>query len=529
MSGTLEHGIMRPIARVGGCLFWGMMLFLLLVCGFVLAALHVGQLLFFVLLGGIAASIGFFLYFRHVGRRGATAGSHGTARWGDPRPHIRPAGMIVGRVPEALLRYEAEGHLLTVAPTGTGKGVSAVIPNLLDYPGAVVVNDLKGENYAVTHERRAELGRVIALDPFRISGAPDAAVNPLDLIDAESEVCDADAATLAYLLVLPSTEGDSAFWDDEAAALLGGLILYVAAIEPTERRHLGTVREYLTASPDDWHRRIAEMAASRQAHGLIARAANRLAQKSDRERSGVVSTAQRHTHFLDSPAILRTLTHSTAQLRQLKTEALSLYCILPPERLGSHGRWLRLLAGSAIHAMMRTPGLPAHRVLFLLDEFAQLGRMQPVEQALTLLRGYGVRLWLLVQDFSQIQATYGPKADSILANAAVLQAFGTNDVKTAEYLSRRTGQATVWTSSENRTTGQSLSHNLMPTQQRGTAQSTSETGRPLLMPDEIMRMDQRRELLFLTGYAPLLVDRVNYLRDPEFAARFGSNPLHQAI
>jgi type IV secretory pathway TraG/TraD family ATPase VirD4 len=95
----------------------------------------------------------------------------------------------------------------------------------------------------------------------------------------------------------------------------------------------------------------------------------------DRERSGVISTAQRHTHFLDSPAILRTLTASTLKLAQLKTETLSLYCVIPPERLGSHGRWLRLVAGSAIHAMLRAPNLSPHRVLFLLDEFAQLGRL----------------------------------------------------------------------------------------------------------------------------------------------------------
>jgi type IV secretion system protein VirD4 len=138
------------------------------------------------------------------------------------------------------------------------------------------------------------------------------------------------------------------------------------------------------------------MAESEKAHGLIARSAHRLQQKADRERSGVISTAQRQNHFLDSPAILRTLTGSSLDLAQLKTEILSLYCVIPPERLGSHGRWLRLVAGSAIHAMLQAPNLSPHRVLFLLDEFAQLGRLQPLEQAITLLRGYGVRLWLLV-------------------------------------------------------------------------------------------------------------------------------------
>lgn len=459
----------------------------------------------------------------------STAGSHGTAQWGDPRMLVRPAGMILGRAGRSLLRYEAEGHILTVAPTGSGKGVGAVIPNLLDYPGSVVVVDLKGENHAVTADRRSHLGRVVTLDPFFVRGDQTAAFNPMALVDPTSDLCDADAATLAYLLVIPGTEGEAAFWDEEAAALLAGLILYVAAHEDLDRRHLGTVRAHLTCGATDWDTLLASMAASDRAHGLIARASHRLRQKDSRERSGVVSTAQRHTHFLDSPAILRTLTHSTFDLAQLKTETLSVYCVMPPERLGSHGRWLRLLAGSAIQAMLRTPNLSPYRVLFLLDEFAQLGRLQALEQAMTLLRGYGVRLWLLVQDLAQVRATYGPRTDSLLANAAVFQAFGTNDVQTAEYLSRRTGQTTVLSASENRSTGESFHRAILPTHQRGEAHSSTESGRPLLTPDEILRLDPEQELLFLAGAEPLLVDRVNYLRDPHFRGLFASNPMHRKV
>jgi len=439
---------------------------------------------------------------------------------------VQLSGLILGRLNRHLLRYECEGHLLTVAPTGSGKGVSTVIPNLLDYPGSVVVLDLKGENHAVTAPRRAQLGRVVVLDPFRLRGDQTAAFNPLTLIHPDSDLCDADAATLAYLLVVPNAEGDGAFWEDEAVALLSGLILYVVAHEPPERQHLGTVREHLTSSAAAWTRLHQAMVASNRAHGLIARAAHRLAQKADRERSGVLSTAQRHTHFLDSPAILRTLTTSTLELSQLKTETRSLYCVIPPERLGSHGRWLRLVAGSAVHAMLRAPHRSPHRVLFVLDEFAQLGRLQPVEQALTLLRGYGVQLWLLVQDFAQLRATYGTRLDSILANATVLQAFGTNDVQTAEYLSRRSGQTTVLSASENRSTGQSFNRPILSTRQSSEAHSSTESARPLLTPDEILRLDSSKQLLFLSGADPLLVDRANYLRDTLFRGTYSPNPMH---
>ncbi|HVR08849.1 MAG TPA: type IV secretory system conjugative DNA transfer family protein [Thermoanaerobaculia bacterium] len=528
---SIPRALLLPPTRALGCLVAGVLLLAAVCIPLALAAHRERQaLLCTLVIGACLAALYLGAEAEAVwGARGAD--SHGSARWGDPRRYVVAAGPILGRAGRSLLRYEAEGHILTVAPTGSGKGVSAVIPNLLDYPGSVLVLDLKGENHAVTAARRARFGPVLVLDPFRITGAETAAVNPLDLLDPDSELCDADAATLAHLLVLPATEGDTAFWEDEAAALLAGLLLYVAALEPEDRRHLGTVRQLLTLAPADWQKLLLDMAASDRAHGLIARAANRLSQKADRERSGVVSTAQRHTHFLDSPAILRTLATgpATFDLAALKTQTLSVYCALPPERLASHGRWLRLLAGAAVHAMLRTPGLPQHRVLMLLDEFAQLGHLQPVEQALTLLRGYGVRLWLLCQDLAQLRAAYRTMSDSLLANAAVLQAFGTNDLATADYLSRRTGQATVLAAGENRSSGQSFGQAWLPTRQSGLNLSASETGRPLLLPDEILRLDPAEQLLLIAGREPLLVERVNYLRDPEFLGAYAPNSLHKPL
>jgi type IV secretion system protein VirD4 len=150
-------------------------------------------------------------------------------------------------------------------------------------------------------------------------------------------------------------------------------------------------------------------------------------------------------------------------------------------------------------------------------------------RGVVLLRGYSVRLWLPVQDLAQIRATYGQRADSILANTAVLQAFGTNDVQTAEYRSRRTGQATVRSASENRSTGQSFNRPILSTRQSSEAHSTTESGRPLLTPAEILRLDAAAELLFLSGAYPLFVDRANYLRDPHFRGLFAPNSMHPEV
>src|SRR6056297_38554 len=77
------------------------------------------------------------------------------------------------------------GHLMTIAPTGAGRGSSVIIPTLLSYPGPVIVIDPKGENYQVTARRRIEMGQqVYKLDPFDVTGGGSHCLNLLDTFDA---------------------------------------------------------------------------------------------------------------------------------------------------------------------------------------------------------------------------------------------------------------------------------------------------------------------------------------------------------
>lgn len=453
-----------------------------------------------------------------------TSGAHGTAAWGAGDGLRGAAGVLLGRLNGRLLRFGSDGHVLTVAPTRSGKGVSGVVPNLLDHPGSVVVTDPKGENYAITARRRRALGQqVVALDPFDVAGG-DGAFNPLALLDAESADAVDDAAMLADMLVLVEGSQDAAFWTDEARALLAGLILHVAANEPPELRTLARVRTLLTLPPAAFAALLEQMAASPATRGLVARAAARLLQKAEKERSGVVSSAQSHTHFLDSPRMERVLGTSTFDLADLKRGALSVYLVLPPERLDTYARWLRLMIACGVLAMTRTSGAPRERVLFLLDEFPHLGRMAPVERAVALVGGYGARFWIFVQDLAQLERVYGKGANTFLANADVLQAFGTNDLATSETLSKLTGDATVATASENRSAG--VSRGRGGSAQRGAAVTRGETGRKLLLPDEVRRLPRDRQLLFVKGAAPILAAKLAYYADPEFAGMADPNPLH---
>jgi type IV secretion system protein VirD4 len=218
---------------------------------------------------------------------------------------------------------------------------------------------------------------------------------------------------------------------------------------------------------------------------------------------------------------------STFRPADLKRQRISIYLVLPTDRIDGYARWLRLMIACGLLAVARTPGQPTDRILFLLDEFAHLRRIHPVQRDIGLAAGYGVRFWLVVQDLSQLRSTYSETWQTFLANVDALQAFGTTDWDTAEYLSKMIGESTIHVATENQSTG--ISRGRHAQRQQGTAWSTAETGRRLLFPDEVRRLAPTRQLLFVTGAAPLLVDRINYLVDVPFRERADANPLYEPV
>ena len=175
------------------------------------------------------------------------------------------------------------------------------------------------------------------------------------------------------------------------------------------------------------------MQASTAAGGLIARAANRHLGKSDREAAGVLSAAQRHTHFLDSPRMSAVLEKSDFTFADVKTRPTTVYLVLPPDRLATYARWLRLMLAQGLTDLARAPASPARPVLFLLDEFAALGHMESIEKAAGQIAGFGVKLWPVVQDLTQLKRDYREAWETFMGNAGILQFFGNNDLTLLTY------------------------------------------------------------------------------------------------
>ena len=470
-------------------------------------------------LGLSAALVG--LGAQHLLRRArlTKGGVRGSTQWGRGEALLSASrGFVLGTVHGRMLRYNGSGHLMTIAATRSGKGVGAIIPNLLSHPGSLVVTDPKGENYFITQRYRQETlkQKVVALDPFGITKAPPMGFNPLDLINLKNNDYVENAMIMADMIIAPRGTAHEPHWIMEGRALLYAFILHVCTYDDAQRRNLIEVRRLLTLDPNDLMAELDTMLRSPVAQ--VKEGAGRILQKSGRERSGVFSTAQSYTHFLSSPRMQHVLTTTTFSLSTLIEDQLSLYLILPREHLTTFAPWMRLMISCCYYACthnLLTRPRARERILFLLDEFANLGYMSNIKEAVSLGGGYGVTMWLILQDMAQLKREYHHEWESFLANSDVIQTFAIQDPFTAEHVTRLLGQTTVWQRRVRKSSRREGSRLI---------REYDEESRPLLRPEELRRLHPDRQLLMVRPYQPVVANKIRYYQDAPFAGRFDRNP-----
>lgn len=389
----------------------------------------------------------------------------------------------------AALNYTGDGHLLTIAPTGAGKGVGAIIPALLTYPGSVIVTDIKGENYQVTARHRRAMGQqVVVLDPFGLVTPKDKGdkLNPFDLFGVPGSDPESDAEMLAAQLAVGHEFSTDRYWEDTGRGLVSGLVADVATSSPSDKRNLCTLRELLYNDDLDYTLAMA-LETRKKTMSPLARDefTAYLAAPADKTRPCIRTTATTFVKCLGSTAVARCLERSTFDLNALlNNKPMTIYLVLPPEKLHSHRALLRLWVVTLLTVVMRRTRLPKQRTLFLLDEAAQLGSLDLLPQAVSLLRGYGLQLWTFWQDLSQMVKLYPNNWEALVNNAAVLQAFGVP--------------------------GHAARNSWRVILSDADAQLASE-----LHPDEM--------LVAINGQGVTRHTRANYLKDKSFVGRFDSN------
>lgn len=471
---------------------------------------------------------------------GESGGDFPEAAWCDPsRLSTHPiwryekGSVLVGRIGESVLGIQDDRHLMTVAGSRSGKGRSVIIPNMCLYPGSVIAIDPKGDLATITAARRGAgskhaegMGqRVFVLDPFKTArGEAEkyrASFNPLAMIEPESDYGRDDAALLADALIIPAHS--ESYWTDAAKMLITGLILHICVSEEPEQRNLLRLRARLTGDTEAFAELLAEMVCSVAAGGVVARAANTLVAMSDRERSSVLSTAIVQTEFLDSPAMRDVLARSDFTLGSLKEQPSTVYLSLPAGRMGTHSRWLRLMIALSLEAMERCRTRPHHPVLIIMDEFHALGTMHTIERAAGLIAGYGVRLWPVLQDLTQLKRDYKESWETFLGNAGLTQWFGVNDLTTLDYLSKRLGKTTLEVISQGELSRSQAAEGY-------SGRSVSKQIVELMTTEELGRFFSRqsgRQLVLWPGSDPIVMERIHYDDDRILKGKFDPDPNYQ--
>lgn len=416
----------------------------------------------------------------------------------------------------AVNALDRDGHILTIAPTRTGKGVSAVIPNLMLYDGSMVVNDVKGENYAITANWRRQRGqRVLRFAPFENDTD---FWNPFDLIDDGDDAWE-DVRTFAEL-ILPERAGGGEFWNSEARNLLAGVILHMHLTLPEDERTMWKLRELLTQDEEGFNLLMAEMAAHENA--LVQRASLSFERADEKVRSGIMATINSHMGIWDSPRLKHMMSKNSYRLPRIRMEQITVYFCVPPGKLDTYAPVVRLFMGMLIKHLSGYTTKADRPVLFMMDELPALGRMKVIEEGIAYMAGYGVNFWLFAQDLKQLAATYGDKTDSIIANCTVKQFFGTADYETAQLVSQMSGETTIPSVSYSSESGVIL---------KSPNVAANTVGRPLLTPNEVMNAPEVAQLLFHQGQQVISAAKLNYLtddlfKDPDGEPLFDPNPYH---
>ncbi|MCC6915301.1 MAG: IncP-type conjugal transfer protein TraG, partial [Rhodospirillaceae bacterium] len=389
-------------------------------------------------------------------RQGVLATTYGSSRWAtrtdiERAGLLRAAGVFLGRSGDSYLRHDGPEHVMAFAPTRAGKGVGLVVPTLLSWTESTVVHDIKGENWELTAGWRARFSHCLLFNP---TDPRSARYNPLlEVRKGPHEV--RDVQNIADILVDPEGALERRnHWEKTSHALLVGVILHVLYAE--EEKTLAHVAKLLSDPQQSFAHTLKRMMETNhlgtpekpEVHPVVASAAREVMNKSENERSGVLSTAMSFLGLYRDPTVAQTTSACDWRIADLvdAPQPVSLYLVIPPSDISRTKPLVRLVLNQIGRRLTETlegdPGKKRkHQLLMMLDEFPALGRLDFFETALAFMAGYGIRAYLIAQSLNQISKAYGEN-NAILDNCHVRIAFSSNDERTAKRISDALGTAT---------------------------------------------------------------------------------------
>jgi len=384
----------------------------------------------------------------------------------------------------------SDGHIAVFAPTGAGKKRNILLPTLLSATNPVVVLDVKGELVRESAAYRRSIGHdVRILDPWHQVGEDGDSFNPLDTIDGAGPGLADDAYAMASLLV-DSAPIKEAYWDESAQAVVAGLIAHVIACEKEADASLRRV--WQLAASDDMIYGLAVLLDTLPVHPFArAQIASLLSLSADNTRSCIVSVMHQHLRLFGSECVQKAVATTSFDLSLVRDGGpLSIYIVVPPSKLNSHAALLRLWLAAFMNLMLERRRPPAQPTLLLLDEVAQLGRMEQIPQAITLARGYGMRCLLMLQSYGQLRHAYPNEHDVLIENCGTIATFGHSSFSMSQQAAALLGDISA---------------------------------------ERLFGMGQQEIAVRNAGAMTRVVDRIDFLTDPDLRGRASPNPMFERL
>ncbi|WP_063684673.1 conjugal transfer protein TraG [Bradyrhizobium stylosanthis] len=480
--------------------------------------------------GGVAGALFAIVNSVWRARQNQLVTTYGSARWASSK-EIEAAGLFaaqgvfLGRIEKNYLRHDGPEHVMCFAPTRSGKGVGLVLPTLLSWASSAVVHDIKGENWQLTAGWRSTFSHCLLFNP---TDPNSARYNPLlEVRKGAAEV--RDVQNIADILVDPEGALERrTHWEKTSHSLLVGVILHVLYAE--EQKTLTRVTEILADPAQSFEKTLRIMLATNhlgtkqepKVHPVVAATARELLNKSENERSGVLSTAVSFLGLYRDPIVSRNTECCDWRIADLVSagKPVTLYLVVPPSDISRTKPLIRLILnqiGRRLTETLNAGERKQRQLLMMLDEFPALGRLDFFESALAFMAGYGIRAYLIAQSLNQIAKAYGDN-NAILDNCHVRIAFAANDERTAKRISDALGTATELRAQRNY-----AGHRLAPWLGHVMV-SRQETARPLLTPGEVMQLPPNQAIVLVSGLAPVRASKLRHYEDANFVRRLLKPP-----
>lgn len=435
--------------------------------------------------------------------------------------------VLVGKYQNDFLEFWGNEFTFVAAPTRSGKGVGIVIPNLLHYSDSCVVLDIKNENWELTAGFRSKYQDCYLFAP-KAEDDRSHRYNPLDYIDRDETKRMGDIQNIANILY--PAEGDDAFWANNAQRLFNGLVLYMLETPARPCTMAELIKLTTPSMPlNEW---IEDIINTRQSEEIIVDA--KTGEKeirplsiecvealmayagngSENTRAGILSSLISPLGIFTDPMVAAATSASDFDLREVRRKRMSIYVGIQPNELARFDKLLNLFFSQLIN--LNTRVLPEqdptlkYQCLVLLDEFTALGRVDIINKSVAYIAGYNMRLMLIFQNKGQAEQYYGREGtQTMLSNMACQIIFAPREIDDAENYSKILGTQTI--------KGRSISKNRG--KGGGGSVSTSDQSRALMLPQEMLELDQSKEIIKYQAHKPILCEKIKYYEEKVFQDR----------